>query len=120
MKKAESVEEYIQTAPIELQQSLYDLRGAILAVCPSARETVSYMMPYYFYKGRLMYFAWTKKHIGIYAISQSVRSQFSKELKDFDMSKGTIRFPLDKKLPIGLIKKLVKAQMRFNEEKIGK
>lgn len=116
MKPVKDVDEYIANAPKEVQGKLRELRAAIIAAAPNAEERISYGMPYYRYKGRLVYFAYAKKHVGIYAILDPVRSQFKSELAGFDMSKGTIRFPLDKKLPLVLIKKLVKAQARRNDE----
>lgn len=112
MEKKKTVDEYISEAPKEIQQKLKDLRAAILDVAPTARESTSYGLAYYFYKSRRVYFGYWKKHIGIYAIMEPVRKHFKKELEGYEMAKGTIQFPLKEKLPIGLIKKLVKAQMK--------
>ena len=116
MKPVKDVNEYIAKAPKEVQERLNEIRATIKATAPNAEERISYGMPYYAYKGRLVYFAYAKKHIGIYAIFEPVRAEYRSELKGYEMSKGTIRFPLDEKLPVDLIKKLVKAQMRKNEE----
>ena len=72
-------------------------------------------MLYYGYKGRLVYFAFAKKHIGLY-IPPPVIQEHAKELKNYVTAKATIQFPLNKKLPIGLIKKLIKARVKINDE----
>ena len=116
MKPAKDVDEYIALAPKEWQGRLQELREAIKSVAPSAEERISYAIPSYHYKGRLVYFALAKKHIGMYAITSSVLEEYALELKGYVMSKGTIQWPLSEELPIALIKKLVKAQMKKNEE----
>lgn len=116
MKRVKDVDTYIAEAPKAAQGKLKELRAVIRKAAPKAEERISYGMPYYRYKGRLVYWAITKKHIGIYAITEPVRGAFTRDLKGYSMSKGTVRFPLDKKLPLALIKKLVKAQVKKNDE----
>jgi len=115
-KKPKNVEGYIAAAPKEVRGKLKELRGAIKETVPAALEKLSYGMPYYGYKGKLAYFAFAKKHIGLY-LPTPVIEEHKNELKDYSTSKATVRFPLDKKLPISLIKKLIKARMRKNKEK---
>jgi uncharacterized protein YdhG (YjbR/CyaY superfamily) len=114
MKKLKDVSEYIAAAPKEVQEKLKELRVAIKSVVPNAMEKLSYGMPYYGYKGRLAYFAFARAHIGLY-ITPPIIQEHKNELKDYETAKATIRFPLDKKLPIALIKKLIKARMKRNE-----
>lgn len=116
MKKAESVDEYIHTAPDELKDRLQRLRTSIKEVVPEAQEKISYGMPYYGYKGRLAYFAYFKNHIGLY-IPPPIIADHKKELRNYVTSVSTIQFSLDKPLPISLIKKLVKARLEFNDSK---
>lgn len=115
--KSVSVDEYIAGAPKEVQEKLRELREAIKSAAPQAEESISYGIAFYYYKGRLIYFAYTKNHIGIYGILEPVRAGFKEQLNGYVMSKGTIQLPLDKKLPTSLIKKLVKAQVKANESK---
>ncbi len=76
-------------------------------------------MPYYGYKGRLAYFAYAKHHIGLYAMPPIVKDH-AKELKRYKTATATIRFPLNEKMPIALIKKLVRVGVRNNETKSKK
>lgn len=110
------VDEYIARAPKEAQAKLKELRAAIKEAAPAAVESISYGMPYYDYKGRLAYFRLAKAHIGLY-IPTPVIEERKNELTDYEAAKATVRFPLDKKLPITLIKKLVKTRMKKNEAK---
>ena len=114
MKKAKDVDEYIAKAPKEVRRKLKELRAIIKSVAPKAEERISYGMPYYGYKGRLVYFAFAKKHIGLY-VPTPVIEEHKKELKDYGTAKATVRFPLNKRLPLPLIKKLVKARVKKNE-----
>ena len=94
---------------------LKELRAAIKQAAPKATvEKISYGMPAYMYKGRLIYFAWWKKHISIYPLI----GDYPAELKQYAVSKATAHFPHNKKLPLELIKKFVKARVEANDEKV--
>jgi uncharacterized protein YdhG (YjbR/CyaY superfamily) len=116
LKKAKTVEAYIASAPKELRGKLKEMRRAIRSAAPGALEKVSYGMPYYDYKGRLAYFALAKAHIGLY-LPPPVISEHKRELGAYSTTHATVRFPLTNKLPVGLVKKLVKAKMKKNEAK---
>ena len=115
MKPAKNVDEYIAQAPKEVQEKLQELRAVIKFTAPNAEERISYGMPYYFYKGRLVYFQLWKKHIGFYVPTPVVEKHKS-ELQGYETTNATIHFPLNDKLPLDLIKKLVEARVRKNDE----
>lgn len=112
--KAKDVDSYIAAAPKEVRSKLKELRAVIRKTAPAAEEKISYGIPYYGYKGRLAYFSVWRAHIGLY-IPTPVVEEHVRELKGYETTKATIRFPLDKRLPVALIKKLVKARMKKNE-----
>jgi uncharacterized protein YdhG (YjbR/CyaY superfamily) len=111
---ANDVDEYIANAPAEMQDKLRQLRAAIKQVAPGAFEGTSYKMPYYDYKGRLVWFALLKSNIGLY-LRPPVIEQHRSELAKYRTTKSAINFPLAQELPIPLIKKLIKARMKMNE-----
>jgi len=113
-RKPKDVDAYIASAPKEVQGKLKELRAAIKDAAPEAVEKISYGMPYYAYKGRLAYFRHWKEHIGLY-IPPPVVAEHAGDLSIYKTAKATVQFPLDKKLPVGLIKKLIKARLRLNE-----
>jgi len=115
MKKPKDVDSYIKAAPREARAKLLELRKIIKTTAPKANERLSYGMPYYHYKGRVAYFRAARNHIGLY-IPTPVVAEHTKELKDYAISKATIHFPLDRKLPGALIRKLIKARIRKNED----
>ena len=119
MKKAKNVNEYIASAPKEVRTKLKEMRAIIKAAAPQAVEGISYGMPYYAYMGRVVYFQEWKEHIGIY-IPTPIIEEHKSELKNYVTAKATVQFPLDKKLLVGLIKKLVRARVKKNEEKMKK
>jgi len=114
--KPKDVDTYIATAPKEIQGKLKVLRTTIRQVVPTAIERISYGMPYYDYKGRLVYFAFAKSHIGLY-IPPPVIEECKSKLKNYETATSTIRFTIYIPLPIALIKTLLKPKMKKNEEK---
>lgn len=86
---------YIAAAPREIRIKLVLLRKIIKATAPKAQERISYGIPYYSYNGRLAYFAAFKKHIGFY-VPNPVIEEHKNELKDYETTKATIRFPMER------------------------
>lgn len=113
--KPKNVDEYIAQAPKEYRKKLEELRAAIKEAAPGTEEKISYGMPYYGYKGRLAYFRIAKNHIGFY-IMPPVVQEFEEELKGYETGKAAIQFPLDQELPVGLIKKLVRARVKISDD----
>jgi uncharacterized protein YdhG (YjbR/CyaY superfamily) len=114
MKKANTVTDYIAGSPKEVQAMLKELRAVIRQSAPTAQERISYGMPYYHYKGRLAYFRHWKNHIGLY-VPTPVVEEHKHLLKHYETARATVRFPLNKKLPVALIRTLIKARMKKNE-----
>ena len=108
------MDEYISTAPEEVRHRLREVRAAIMEVAPTARESISYGMPCYDYKGRLAWFGLQKTHIGLY-LRPPVIEEHEEDLAGYKTTKSAVHLPLDKKIPVHLIKKLVKARMKKNE-----
>ncbi len=119
MKRPGSVDEYIHAAPVDAQPLLNQLRKIIRMAAPQAQEKISYGMPFYSYCGRLAYFAYAKNHVGLYALLGAFAAHKS-EVKKYRTSKATLQFSLGEKLPVSLVKKLVKTQMKINEQKMLK
>ena len=119
MPRPKSVDAYIVSVPKEFQGKLKQLRKAIKEVAPDAEERMSYGIPYYGYKGRLAYFRLSLNHIGLY-IPPPVIQEHNNELKGYETAKATVRIPLFNKLPVALIKKLVKARVKMNNAGKGK
>jgi len=115
MPGPKTVDEFIAAAPRELRSKLKKLRAVIRKTAPEAEERISYGIPYYGYKGRLAYFRHSTHHIGLYVPPPVIQEQAS-ELKGYETATATVRFPLDKKLPVALIRKLIKSRMKKNEE----
>jgi uncharacterized protein YdhG (YjbR/CyaY superfamily) len=115
-RKVDDVDAYISAAPRATQAKLREVRAFILEEAPGARESISYGMPYYSYKGRLAWFGLFKGHIGLF-IRPPVLEEHRDELKGYRMTKSSLHLPLDKEVPAALVKKLVRAGMKKNEER---
>jgi len=91
---------------------LKKIRDIIRAAAPRAAESVSYGIPTFKIDGeRFIYCAAFKHHVSLYPMTAAIRRTFADELKGYKTSTGTIQFPLDKPLPIGFVKRLVKARL---------
>jgi uncharacterized protein YdhG (YjbR/CyaY superfamily) len=104
-----SADEYIARQPAEVQAVLQRVRGIIRKALPGAEETISYQIPTYkLHGGYVVYFAGWKQHYSLYPANARLVAAFRDELAAFEISKGTIRFPLAKPVPAGLIGRLAK------------
>jgi uncharacterized protein YdhG (YjbR/CyaY superfamily) len=108
-----TVDEYIALHPPSIQAGLDLLRKTIKTAAPGAEEMISYQMPAYKLYGMLAYFSATKNHYGFYPTASPILA-FREKLKSYETSKGAIRFPLDKPIPVKLITALVKWKVREN------
>ena len=109
-----TVDGYIKGFPHDVQVLLKSLRQAIRQAAPHAEEGISYKIPAYKDRGVVVYFAAWKNHIALYPLTAGVKRTFQKELSRYEMSKGTLRFPLDEPLPLPLIRKIVRFRLEEN------
>lgn len=115
--KAE-VEAYLARVPEPARSTLEKVRATIRAAAPKeATEALSYRIPSFQYKGGLVAYAAFKQHCSFFPMGFKAIEEFADELKGFRVSKGTIQFALDKPLPAGLLKKMVRACVARNERK---
>jgi uncharacterized protein YdhG (YjbR/CyaY superfamily) len=114
------VDEYLAAVPERARTTLNKLRTVIRSVAPTeATEGISYGIPTFKYKGMLASFAAFSDHCSLFP-GAGPTVEFKNELKNFQTSKGTIRFAPDKPLPVALVKKLLKARISENERKKGR
>jgi uncharacterized protein YdhG (YjbR/CyaY superfamily) len=114
-----TVEEYLAAVAEPARGMLVTMRAAIRSVLPGeAIEIISYRMPAFKHKKVLVWFAAFKGHCSLFPTA-AVIEQFRDALKGYTIAKGTVQFPLDKPLPVALIRKLVKARLEQSEG-IGK
>jgi len=122
MKKSgagpKTVDEYLDRVPEPGHSTLKKMRKAIRSMVPAeATETINYQVPAFRYKGALVCYAAFSDHCSFFPMDASLIVKYKKELKDYRTRKGTIQFPLDKPLPMALLKKFVKARVAKNEKK---
>jgi uncharacterized protein YdhG (YjbR/CyaY superfamily) len=114
-KEPKNITEYINSAPKEAQKKLCEIRTCISKAAPSAKESIKWSMPAFSYKRILVMFAGFKKHIGFYPTPSTIKA-FKKELSKFKTAKGSIQFPLEKPLPLDLIKKITTFRVKESKE----
>jgi len=116
-KMIETVEEYIASFPVFIQERLKIIRSIIVENAPEAIESMAYGMPAYkLNKKPLVYFGGFDKHIGFYA-TPTGHEQFKQELAGYKQGKGSVQFPLEKELPVQLITDIVKFRALENKSK---
>ena len=115
-KIAGNIDEYIEQFPANVQAILQKLRAAIKKNAPAAEEVISYRMPAFNYHGILVYFAAYENHIGFYPTASPMIA-FKDKLNNYKTSKGAIQFPIDKAIPLTLVKDIVKFRIKENLEK---
>jgi uncharacterized protein YdhG (YjbR/CyaY superfamily) len=109
---AQQLRDYAAALPPDARRFLRTMRAAIRSAAPDATEHFSYRIPGFKLDGRpLIWYAGFKQHCSLYPMTANIRRAFASELKGFEMSTGTIRFPLDQPPPVGLVKRLVRARV---------
>ena len=106
-----SIDEYIASFPEDVQKILKEVRATIRTAAPGAGEKISYGIPTFTMNGKyLIYFAGWKNHISIYPIPTG-SAAFNKQISKYVEGKGTVKFPIDKHLPLKLIAQMVKLKV---------
>jgi len=118
--KFKTVDEYLSTLPTDFRGKIEKLRSVIKQAAPEATEVISYNMPAFRFHGILVYYAAHKEHIGFYPANTHVIEQFRDDLKGYETSKGTIKFPMNKPIPVSLVKKIVEFRVKQNLMKVKK
>jgi uncharacterized protein YdhG (YjbR/CyaY superfamily) len=115
-KQFETIDEYIETFPVEVQIVLERMRQTIRKAAPEAVEAISYQIPTFKLNGNLVHFAAFKHHIGFYPTSSGIEA-FKKELSPYKWAKGSVQFPLDEPIPYDLVERIVAFRVKENLEK---
>ncbi len=111
-RSPKTIDQYLASVNANHRDALQKIREAIHAVAPNAEECISYGIPAFRLNGRsLVFFGAWANHCALYPGSSATLKKFRNELRDFQTSKGTLRFSPDNPLPVALVKKLVKARV---------
>jgi uncharacterized protein YdhG (YjbR/CyaY superfamily) len=113
-RKPQTIDEYLALVNDDKRAALQKLRRAIKSAVPEAEECISYQMPAFRLRGRmLVWFGAAANHCAFYPGASPIRAH-KNELKAYGTSKGTIRFQADRPLPATLVRKLIKARIAEN------
>ena len=113
-----SVDEYIALQPAAAQRVLKRVRSTIRRSVPGAEESISYKIPAYKLRGcPVLYFAGWKHHYSLYPATDHLVGAFKDDLAPYEISKGTIRFPLSEPVPVKLIERIAKFRAKEAAER---
>jgi uncharacterized protein YdhG (YjbR/CyaY superfamily) len=111
-----TIDEYVSSYPENVRSMLEEVRKILHQEAPEAQETIKYQIPTFTLSGNLMSFAAYKHHIGLYPVP-STTAALKKEIAPYRAAKSTLRFPIDKPLPLSLIRKVVKQRVKDQAKK---
>ena len=112
-KTTNPIDQYIESQPASVRQGLEKLRLTIKKAAPGAEEVLSYKIPAFKFHGMLLWFASFKNHYGLYPYSKTIQV-FKDKLTGYEFTKGTIKFPLDKPIPVKLVMEIVRFRVKEN------
>lgn len=115
-----TTDDYIALAPVEFRKTLEQMRTLVLTTAHRAEETISYQIPCFKYLYMLVGIGINKKYCSFYTMSPGLVKKMKKELEGINISGTTLHFLPNEKLPVALLKKIVKARMKENEERDAK
>ncbi len=111
-----TIDQYIARFPRDVQEILEKIRDIVREAAPDATEAIKYQIPTFVLNGNLVHFAAYPKPIGFYPTPSGI-AQFKNELSSYPSAMGSVQFPLDKAIPLNLIKKIVKFRVKEVREK---
>jgi uncharacterized protein YdhG (YjbR/CyaY superfamily) len=114
-----SITEYINDAPKEARKKLREMRACIRIAAPGAKEGLKWGMPAFSHHRILVTFAAFEHHIGFYPTPSAVKA-FAKELSKFATASSSIQFPLDKPLPLALIRRITEFRVQESMQEDAK
>jgi uncharacterized protein YdhG (YjbR/CyaY superfamily) len=115
-QKISSIDEYIAAFPDNVQAILKQMRAVIHAAAPDAKEKISYGIPTFYTSENLVHFAGYTHHVGFYPASSGIE-HFRNELAGYELSRGTVRFPLDKPIPYDLVTRITEFRVKESRER---
>ena len=114
-KQFKSIDEYISASPKDVQSILEKIRRTIRKAAPEAVEAISYQIPTFRLNGKsLIHFAAFKNHIALFPPAPAA---FKKEVSPYAGPKGNLKFPLDKPIPLDLVKRIVLFRTKAHKKK---
>ncbi len=110
-----TIDDYLSVTAEPARSTLEKVRKVIRQTAPMAEECISYQVPCYKYLGMLVGFAAFKNHCSFFVMGTTFMKTLKDDLKQYQTATATIRFAIDKPLPVALIKKIVRGRMKENE-----
>ena len=115
-KTSNQIDQYIESQPAPVRPGLEKLRQAIRKAAPEAAEVLSYKIPAFKFQGMLVWFTAFKNRYGFYPFSKTIQI-FKDKLTGYEFTKGTIKFPLNKPIPVKLVMEIVRFRVKENLNK---
>ena len=109
---SDEVDAYLAELEEPKRSTLEALRRSIRAVVPDAEEGISYGMPAFRLRGKVVAgFAAFKHHLAYLPHSGEVLGRVDDRLTGYERTSGSLHFPVDQCLPDDLVRALVEAKL---------
>jgi len=109
----EEIDAYLTALEEPKQSTLRALRQTIMGIIPDAEQCISYRLPAFRVRGKVIAgFAAFKSHLSYLPHSGSVLPELEDEIAEYAMTKGSLHFPVDSPLPRALVKRLIDVRIR--------
>jgi uncharacterized protein YdhG (YjbR/CyaY superfamily) len=116
-RNSTTIDGYLRGVPQDRRAALEDLRAKIRRVVPDAQECISYKMPAFRLNGVVVAgFLATSKGCSYFPFSGSTLKTLARDLTEYDQTKGSLHIPLDRRLPVSLVRKLIKVRIAEEQE----
>jgi uncharacterized protein YdhG (YjbR/CyaY superfamily) len=112
MRRDPAIDEYLTGRSPSSRALLQKLRRNIHALVPEVEECVSYGMPAFRHRGKVIAgFQATSKGCSYYPFSGTTLKTLADDIEGYSQTKSALHFGPDKPLPASLVRKLLEARI---------
>lgn len=116
--RAKDVDSFIDGSAVVARPHLEELRKIVRSTVPNAEEKISWGVPFYWYHGALAGFVDLKNHVDFgLSFQLQIKDRKTLEKKGYLTGKKTIQIKFSQKVPVNIIRHILKAQAKINESK---
>lgn len=102
------IDTHVQKFPPAQAAALLKVRDAVVRMLPGGQQVLAWGMPTFRIDGdAVLGFEGFKNHNSLFPMSGGVIERLQRELAGYEVTKGTIHFPVDKPMPVSILRVVV-------------